>query len=164
MRHIRLLLSIILIFPQFSLANRAVYFEPKTVALEGTVVTLKFPGPPNYESIKNGDKDETGPYLILDNPIDIKLSPNIQIGNDEPTKNVKLIQLIVLNDSDWDKMKEGNQVYITGALSSALTGHHHARILLDINKIIVTSKKTIINKLDVTADDLEFLKDQNLQN
>lgn len=164
MLYTRLFLLIMLIIPQVSLANQTVYFEPKNVELEGTIVTLKFPGPPNYESIKNGDRDETGPYLILHNPIDIKLSSNVQIGNDEPTKNVKLIQLIVLNESDWDKVKEGNQVHIKGILSSALTGHHHARVLLDINKIIVVSKKTIINKLDVTPDDLKFLENQNLQN
>lgn len=160
----RLLLLIMLIIPQLSLANQTVYFEPKVVELDGTIVTLKFPGPPNYESIKNGDRDETGPYLILSNPIDIKLSLNVQTGNDEPAKNVKLIQLIILNDSDWDKVKEGNQAHITGTLSAALTGHHHARILLDAKKINVISKKTIINKLDVTADDLEFLENQNLQN
>jgi len=164
MLYTRLLLLLMLIIPQFSLANQTVYFEPRTVTLDGTVITLKFPGPPNYESIKSGDRDETGPYLILDNPIDIKLSSNAQMGNDEPTKNVKLIQLIILNDCDQDKVKEGNQVHITGTLSSALTGHHHARVLLDINKISVVSKKTIINKLDVTANDLEFLENQNLQN
>ena len=164
MLYTRLLLLLMLIIPQLSLANQTVYFEPRTVELTGTIVTLKFPGPPNYESIKNGDRDETGPYLILNNPIDIKLSSNVQTGNDEPTKNVKLIQLIVLNDSDWDKVKEGNQAHITGTLSSALTGHHHARILLDINKISVVSQRAIINKLDVTTNDLEFLENQNLQN
>ncbi len=164
MPYARLLLLLMLIIPQLSLANQTVYFEPKAVDLEGTIVTLKFPGPPNYESIKNGDRDETGPYLILNNPIDIKLSSNVQIGNNEPTTNVKLIQLIVLNDSDWGKIKEGNQVHITGTLSNALTGHHHARVLLDINKIIVVSKRAVINKLDVTADDLEFLENQNLEN
>jgi len=158
------LLLLILIIPQLSLANQIVYFEPRTVELEGIIVTLKFPGPPNYESIKNGDRDETGPYLILNNPIDIKLSSNVQMGNDEPTNPVKLIQLIVLNDHDWDKVKEGNQAHITGTLSSALTGHHHARILLDIHEISIISKKEAINKLDVTADDLEFLENQNLEN
>jgi len=153
-----------LIIPQLSLANQTVYFEPKVVELDGTIITLKFPGPPNYESIKDGDRDETGPYFILNNPIDIKPTPNIQMGNDEPTNNVKLVQLIVLNDSHWSKVKEGNQAHITGTLSAALTGHHHARVLLDIKKINVISKKTVINKLDVTTDDLEFLENQNLQN
>lgn len=165
MLYTRLLLLIALIIPQLSLANQTVCFEPKVVELDGTIVTLKFPGPPNYESIKDGDRDETGPYLILNDPIDIQLSPNnAQIGNDEPTNNVKLVQLIVLNDSDRDKVKEGNQAHITGTLSAALTGHHHARVLLDIKKINVTSKKEIINKLDVTTEDFEFLETQNLQN
>lgn len=164
MLYTKLILLIMLIIPQLSLANQTVHFEPKTVELEGTIITLKFPGPPNYESIKNGDRDETGPYLILNNPIDIQLSPNVQMGNNEPTKNVTLVQLIVLNDGDWDKVKKGGLVHITGTLSSALTGHHHARALLDINKISVISKRKAINKLNVTTDDLEFLKNQHLQN
>ena len=87
--------------------NRSVYFEPKIVTLDGVIVTLKFPGSPNYESIKNGDLDETGAYLVLDHPIDLKSMPKIQIGNDVPEKNVKLIQLIVFDDDNWKYLKEG---------------------------------------------------------
>ncbi len=161
MLHVRLFLLLMLISP-LSLANKTVYFEPKEVTLEGAIVSLKFPGPPNYESIKNGDRDETGPYLLLNNPIDIELSSNIEIGNDEPTKNVKLIQLVVLNHDDWKNVTQGNHVRISGTLSSALTGHHHARILLDINKIKVLSKG-MVNKFDITTEDMEFLQYQNLQ-
>src|SRR3990167_8533425 len=169
MRLIRLLISLILaiIFSLSSLSiakNQKVYFEPKVVDLEGTIRTLKFPGPPNYESIKNGDADETGPYLILKNPIDIKLVPKIQIGNDEPENNVKFIQLAVSNDNDWKKVKEGNYVHVTGTLFHALTGHHHARILLLINKIkVFSSHKNINKKLDITTDDRQFLKYQYVE-
>ena len=166
MRLIRLLILLI-IFSLSSLSiakNQKVYFEPKVVALEGTIRTLKFPGPPNYESVKNGDADETGPYLILKNPIDIKLVPKIQIGNDEPENNVKFLQLVVSNDNDWKNVKEGNYVYVTGTLFHALTGHHHARILLLINKIkVFSSKKKFNKKLDLTTEDRQFLKYQYLQ-
>ncbi|MDR3490528.1 MAG: DUF4431 domain-containing protein [Gammaproteobacteria bacterium] len=164
---IRLMLSLILYFASScSLAkNQLVYFEPKLVELNGIVKNLKFPGPPNYESIKNGDADETGPYLILDRPIDIKLVPKKQIGNDEPENNVKLIQLVIHKNSDWKKIKKSNYIHVTGTLFHALTGHHHARILLWIEKIKIQSTQKIVNnKLDITMDDQQFLDHEYLQN
>lgn len=169
MRFIRLLILLPIIFSLSSLSiakNQRVYFEPTVVKLEGTIRTLKFPGPPNYESIKNGDADETGPYLILDNPIDIKLVPKIQvIGNDELENNVKFIQLVVRNSNDWKNVKDGNYVHVTGTLFHALTGHHHARILLLIKKIkVFSTQKKINKKLDVTNEDKRFLEHEYLQN
>lgn len=144
--------------------NQEVYFEPKNVELTGVIVMLEFPGPPNYESIKNGDKAETGPYLILNNPIDIKPMQNAQTNTDTTTKNVKLLQLVVLNNNDWKDIKQGNYVRVTGTLSSSITGHHHARALLEVKHINVLSKKTIDAKhLDVSDEDKEFLKVQHLQ-
>lgn len=144
--------------------NQEVYFEPKNVVLKGVIVMLKFPGPPNYESIKNGDKDETGPYLLLTNPIDIKLPENAQNSTDTTTNNVKILQLVVLNDKDWKNVKQDNYVQVTGTLSSSVTGHHHARALLDIQNIKVLSKKKIDKShLNLTNEDNEFLKNQHLQ-
>lgn len=142
-----------------------VFFEPVVVKLEGTIRTLKFPGPPNYESIKNGDADETGPYLILNNPIDIQLVPKIQIGNDEPEKNVKLIQLVVRDNNDWRYVKEGNYIQIKGTLFHASTGHHHARVLLWINKIeVISTHKVADKKINFTKEDREYLEHEYLQN
>lgn len=145
--------------------NQLVYFEPQLVELNGVIKMLTFPGPPNYENTKNGDADETGPYLILNNPIDVRLVPKVQIGNDEPENNVKIIQLVVCNDKDWQKVKEGNYVNITGKLFRALTGHHHARILLIINKIkILSTRKIVRYNLDMTVEDRQFIQYQHLQN
>lgn len=157
------MLLVILFFISFSSnANEVVYFDPNSVTLNGTIITLTFPGPPNYESIKKGDKAETGPYLILSNPIDIEL-PNSKSSKrdeiDEPQKNVKLLQLIVINQGDWKNIKEGNNVSVTGTLSSALTAHHHARALLMVNKINVISKQKISNKAldNISDEDKKFI-------
>ena len=139
--------------------NQLVYFEPRYVELNGVIRTLQFAGPPNYESIKNGDADETGPYLILNNPIDVQLVPKLRSDTDMPEKNVKLLQLVVQNKKDWGKVKDGNHVHIIGTLFHAFTGHHHARVLLMIKKIEVISKQKIVNnKLALTDEDKEFLK------
>src|SRR5205814_7977358 len=96
MRLIKLLLLLLIFISPISMArNHLVYFEPKYVELNGVIRTLQFAGPPNYESIKNGDADETGPYLILNNPIDVQLAPKLRSDTDMPEKNVKLLQLVV---------------------------------------------------------------------
>lgn len=159
----RKILFLLLFFVSFPcLGNTVVNFEPTNVSLKGTVITLTFAGPPNYESIKNGDKAETRPYLILSKPIDIKL-PKTEAKNaatNEPQTNVKLIQLIVVNKNDWQNLKKGNYVEVKGTLSSSLTGHHHARALLTINKINVLAKKKISNKLlnNITPEDKKYLE------
>ena len=89
------------------------------------------------------------------------MTPKIQIGNDEFSHNVKLIQLIVHTNSNWVKIKQGNHVRIRGTLFNAQTGHHHARVLLEVNKVKAISKgRTVSNKLDITAEDSDFLKEQ----
>lgn len=157
---IRPLLLLTFFISSFAMAkNQLVYFEPKYVELNGVIRTLQFAGPPNYESIKNGDKDETGPYLILNHPIDAQLIPKLQNDIDVPEKNVKLLQLVVENNDDWPKIKEGNYVRIIGTLFHAHTGHHHTRVLLMIKKLSVISKQKIIsNHLDFTNEDKEFMK------
>jgi len=142
--------------------NQTVYFEPKETTLTGVVTTLTFPGAPNYESIKNGDKAENGPYLILKTPVDIDIAPNTEkMLNDAATKNVQVIQLVVSNDKDWKEIKKGNVVEITGSLSSPVTGHHHARALLDVKNVKVMSKENVKNKqLSVSDEDKDLLKNQ----
>jgi len=97
----------------------------------------------------------------LNHPIDVQLIPKLQSDNDLPEKNVKLLQLVVENDKDWPKVKEGNYVHIVGTLFHAFTGHHHARVLLMVKKITVMSKQKIIsNKLDITDKDKEFMRQE----
>jgi hypothetical protein len=46
-------------------AHGCVSYEPSHVTLQGTLVRKTFPGPPNYESVKNGDKPQTSWILEL---------------------------------------------------------------------------------------------------
>lgn len=159
------LMFFIMIFPIISLANnQTLYYEPRTVILTGIIKILKFPGPPNYTSIKDGDLDETGGYLLLDKPIDVAIDPKVEDSNNQPEKNVALLQLVVRNNLHWKKIKEDNQVQIIGTLFSTLTAHHHARVLVNLNKISVlfqASRQS--NKLQLTKEDKQFLKFQHLQ-
>jgi hypothetical protein len=75
-----------------------------------------------------------------------------------------LLQLVVRDNHCWDKIKEGNKVQVTGTLFSTLTAHHHARVLVNLNKISVLSRVlTKSNQLRLTHEDRQFLKFQHLQ-
>lgn len=164
------LLLLLLFFISFSAnaSNQVVSFEPAQITLKGDIIMLTFPGPPEFESIKKGDMAEKGPYLILSNPVDVQ-SPPTQMSNhtetDETQKNVKLIQLVVFNKNDWKRIKQGNKVLVTGTLFSAITGHHHARVLLKVKKIEVISKQKISDKAleHITVEDKQYLQQQHLQ-
>lgn len=161
---LRSFLFFILVFSATCWAsNPVVYFEPKSTKLTGVVTELVFPGPPNYESVKQGDKAEKGPYLVLSEPVDIAVENGAKNKGDEtPAQNVQIIQLVVMNDKDWKDIKKGNKVEITGKLSSPITGHHHARALLDVDKVTVLSKGKISNhQLTVTKEDKDLLDKQS---
>src|SRR5579872_2971040 len=115
------LMMFIMLFPIISLANNQIlYYAPQTITLTGTIKILTFPGPPNYTSIKDGDSDETGGYLLLDKPINVENSPQAKDSNDQPEENVALLQFVVRDRRHWNKIKEGNKVRVTGVLFSAL--------------------------------------------
>lgn len=157
------LLIFIMLFPIVTFANNQIlFYEPKIVTVTGVIKTLRFPGPPNYSSIKEGDLDETGSYLLLEKPIDVEMDP--QTNNEQTEKNVVLLQLVVTNNQHRDKIKEGNKVHITGTLFHALTGHHHARILFKINNIrLIKYDPQQDHSLRLTREDRLFLKKQHLQ-
>lgn len=116
--------------------NKTVYYEPSITKLSGIITIKVSPGPPNYESIKKGDAAETGYYLVLDQPVDVDLLPNVRIlenDTDEPTKNIKVMQLVIMHNSDWPKIKENHRVTLTGTLFYWLTGHHHTKVLMSVN-------------------------------
>src|SRR5579872_1006877 len=45
--------------------SQCLSYEPAIVTLSGTLVRKTFPGPPNYESVKKGDRPETSWFLDL---------------------------------------------------------------------------------------------------
>jgi hypothetical protein len=64
---------------------------------------------------------------------------NKQMGNDIPENNLTIIQLVLLNDEDWEKIESGDYVHIKGILFHAIWGHHHTRVLLRAKKIQILS-------------------------
>lgn len=162
MRQVKLflLLCFFIFSPTILGKNAVVYYEPKIVELTGVIKMLTFPGPPNYENIYKGDAYETGAYLILKKPINVIQVPHIEMGNDELEKNVKIIQLVVNNNKDWEKIKEGSHVKIKGTIFRAIFAHHHSRVLFEIKSIRrLPEYKIKASDLTITKEDYKFMTD-----
>jgi len=99
-------------------------------SLDGVLVARTFAGPPNFESIKDGDRPErywllrlTKPICVADDPSD----PDLGAG----AKAVREVQLMLKAD-DFSLYRPllGKPVTAQGEFMSAISGHHHTPILL----------------------------------
>ena len=110
-------------------------YEPAVVTLSGTLVRKTFPGPPNYESIKKGDRPESSWFL------DLSKSVCVNESTPEPDLNpkqsgIREIQLVV-KPEQYQQHKElvGKEVRVTGTLFGEHTGHHHTPVLLTVRTL-----------------------------
>lgn len=112
-------------------------YEPEVVELTGKVERVVFPGPPNYESVKDGDRPESYYVLFLPKSVCVQGDPKDEM-NSETEKNIKSMQLII---SDYKKYRPllGKKVTVKGTLMHAITGHHHTNVLLEVESMITTS-------------------------
>lgn len=102
-------------------------YEPAEARLTGTLQRHIFAGPPNYEDIKHGDAPESGFYLHLDIPV-----CTLAAGDFEGKNGVRLVQLVLDRSGDAGLRSQlGRVVTLSGTLSPAISGHHHAPLLLD---------------------------------
>lgn len=106
-------------------------YEPAQVFLHGELVRKTYPGPPNFESIADGDAEETGFYLRLAKPVCMLEG---KAGSDNVAqKNIRLVQLVLDKEgyAHW-RPKLGKTVTVKGTLFSPFTGHHHGDLLLTV--------------------------------
>jgi hypothetical protein len=110
-------------------------YSPATVEVAGTLETQTFPGPPGYKSIQNGDKLERGWFLRLDHPINVLAnSPPTDLGW-KTENNVEILHMVIKNDQLWQSLKNGKQVTVNGKLFQRQNGHHHSRVLIEVNQM-----------------------------
>lgn len=126
--------SLILIaFSAQAAAQDCLSYETDSAQLIGTISKKTFPGPPNYESIRKGDKPETYWVLHLSSPICTKAS-----DDNEAESGVTDLQLI-LTQKQYALYKKFTgrrvRVVIKGRLSHAITGHHHTPVLMEVANI-----------------------------
>ena len=99
--------------------------QQDVVRLEGRLIELTFPGPPNYESVERGDSPETVSVLLL---------PQVLCFRDESRDwDVQMIQVIGLDEAYFALI--GREIELLGSLFRAESGHHHTPIILEASAI-----------------------------
>jgi hypothetical protein len=118
----------------FAHAQECVKYDT-SVTLTGTLRSQVFPGPPNYESIKRGDRKERAIILTMATPV--CTTGDNPSGFDVPETNIRDLQLVITNASHWRIVERRlrKRVVVTGTLFHAHTGHHRTKVLLDVSNI-----------------------------
>ncbi len=110
-------------------------YGPADVTITGVVVARTFPGSPNFESIKKGDKPEVFWILNLPKPVSVRGVPNDDI--DIAETKISRIQLVFEKPKLYHTYRTllNRAVKVTGTLLHAMSGHHHTAVLLTVSKM-----------------------------
>ncbi len=110
----------------------------QTVSLTGTIHYRVFAGPPNWKSIRQGDRRETAIILKL-------ASPMCTVGDDPygyDISHTKIteVQLVIRNDADLRSLRRlmRKLVVVNGNLFGSHTGYHRTAVLLDVSRLSTT--------------------------
>ncbi|MDQ6736140.1 MAG: DUF4431 domain-containing protein [Gemmatimonadota bacterium] len=111
-------------------ASGCMRYEPDTVRITGRLTRQMFYGAPGFGEDPKHDEKEMGFYLHVAAPVCTAASND----NDAKT-NVRLVQL-VLDSAGYASLRPflGKSVTLRGTLFAAVSGHHHAPILLSVAK------------------------------
>ena len=116
--------------------------QARSFRFEGVLTRRIFPGPPNYENVRKGDRPEPAYILRLQKPVCLA-------GDDfiNPNRQVDRVQIFPddLGEAKplWEALRKliGKSVVVEGTKPfGAHTGHHHAPLLLPITKIAIASR------------------------
>ncbi|MBI5893337.1 MAG: DUF4431 domain-containing protein [Deltaproteobacteria bacterium] len=115
-----------------SMGSHCLDYEPSIVELTGKLKRVVFPGPPNYESVKEGDEPEPYWVLYLASAICVNGDPKSDFNT--PESKIKSLQLLI---SNYDKYRHllGQRVTVKGLLTHSFTGHHNTPVMLGVRDI-----------------------------
>jgi hypothetical protein len=110
-------------------------YEPTVVKLTGTIVRETFPGPPNYQSTREGDQPETYWILKLASPVCVDAAKTDDVNRAQA--DVRSIQLVFPDNAGYKKYKDliSKEVVATGTLFGSISGHHHTAVLLTVKEL-----------------------------
>ena len=118
-----------------ALAQQCLSYEPAEVSLAGRISRQTCPGPPNYQSIRRGDRPEISWVLHLQRPVCVTGNTN---EFNEAEQRVTDLQLI-LEPEEYKRFSKfvgtKRSVTVSGTLTHAQTGHHHTSVLIDVSNI-----------------------------
>ncbi|SFU98489.1 DUF4431 domain-containing protein [Halomonas korlensis] len=104
--------------------------------LTGKVWRETFPGPPNYESIQDGDEPQTYWILTTDQPY-CGEAYSMESGDAYRIPG-ELTRFQLVLDSDQYRDNQSlvfENATVTGSLFAGHTGHHHTAMLIDVEAI-----------------------------
>jgi hypothetical protein len=136
-KELPMILLILAFAAQALAAPPCLKYEPEIVELKGQVKRVVFPGPPNYESVKDGDQPEPYYVLFLSKGVCVQGDTKDEI-NSETEKDIKSMQLMI---SDYKKYRPllGKNVTVKGQLMHSHTGHHHTNVLVQVESMTATN-------------------------
>ena len=113
------------------------HYGPSAVTLEGTLIRRPYPGPPNYESEREGDQRDTALILSIPRPICVAPDSASDEGDRQLESGVRELQLAIGTDSLWAQLRaaHSSRLRVTGELFHAISGHHRTRVLLWVIQI-----------------------------
>ena len=110
-------------------------YQTHDIQLTGRILKKVFPGPPNYENIKEGDLPEEAWIIRLAKPICVKA--NKQDEDDVAENDVSELQLVLRGNqfAQIRRLMKRGAVTVTGYLFHSSTGHHHTAVLMWVTRI-----------------------------
>lgn len=108
------------------------------IVLEGRLNRQVFPGPPNYESVRRGDRPERTYILNLQRPI--CLDDGGQFA--DPDERFTRVHVYTVDEALWPRIRAGlsRRVRVRGRAFAAHTGHHHAPLVIAVREVTVESR------------------------
>ncbi|MGO4706371.1 DUF4431 domain-containing protein [Microvirga sp. 2MCAF38] len=99
------------------------------VAIEGVLMRATYPGPPNYQSVAEGDVAETYFFLKPTRSFCVNAADD---GLGDAVEKVTRIQL-VLSGAQYSQLRRwiGRRLRLKGSLFGAITGHHRTPVLME---------------------------------
>ncbi len=108
-------------------------YEPAVVTLSGTVSIQKAYGPPGFGEDPAHDAREDFPLLTLDHPVCVNANPADPTTENEAS--VVGLQLVYDLGARFDRRILRQHVNVTGKLMHQMTGHHHTKVLLQVENV-----------------------------
>lgn len=110
-------------------------YEPAIVELTGVLERRDYAGPPNYESIEQGDAKETTWLLRLDR----QACTDANAASRDPGRTgIQVLQLVFDPEAHaYQKYRPlmGQPIVARGRLFAAQTGHHHTDVLITVSEL-----------------------------
>ena len=112
--------------------KNAYNYEPHKVELTGILIRKIFYGPPGYGEDPKTDKKEYAYIIKLEKPISAIAAEDDTTN--ESHDNVKEIQVVNIKHISLKPLLQ-KRVTAKGTLFSAITGHHHTDVLINLEEI-----------------------------